>query len=128
MDPHQIVAQTGILLFAHGARDPAWRLPFEAMHESVREQNPQVPTTLAYLELMQPSFADGVTELVGQGVNAITVAPLFLAAGSHLKRDLPELVAQAKQAHAGLSFTVLPPLGEAQAIRTAVVNWLTATL
>ena len=29
----------GLLLFAHGARDPAWARPFEAIARRVRERN-----------------------------------------------------------------------------------------
>jgi sirohydrochlorin cobaltochelatase len=30
------MSRTGILLFAHGARDPNWALPFEAVAERLR--------------------------------------------------------------------------------------------
>ena len=44
----------GILLFAHGARDPAWARPFETIAARMREAAGGRPVALAYLELMEP--------------------------------------------------------------------------
>ena len=41
---------------------------------------------LAFLEMMQPALGDCVARLVRDGHTRITVAPLFLAQGGHLKR------------------------------------------
>ena len=35
---HPDMRRTGILLFAHGARDPQWALPFEAVATRLRQQ------------------------------------------------------------------------------------------
>ena len=48
----------GIVLFAHGARDPRWAAPFEAVALRVRAQRPDARVALAYLELMAPTLAD----------------------------------------------------------------------
>ena len=42
----------GLLLFAHGARDPAWARPFEAVAQRLRESRPQTPLVLAFLEFI----------------------------------------------------------------------------
>jgi len=47
---------TGLILFAHGARDPRWALPFEAVAARVRAQRPGVPVRLAFLEFMAPTL------------------------------------------------------------------------
>jgi sirohydrochlorin cobaltochelatase len=35
----------GLLLFAHGARDPNWARPFEAVLRMVREREPDTPVS-----------------------------------------------------------------------------------
>jgi lipopolysaccharide export system permease protein len=45
-----------IVLFAHGARDPRWAEPFEAVAARVRAAAPGCPVVLAFLELMTPSL------------------------------------------------------------------------
>lgn len=111
----------GLILFAHGSRDPAWAAPFESMRTRIVQAAPTVPCELAYLELMQPSFLQAVEKLVTAGVSHIRVLPVFLAVGKHLRVDLPELVEQALQVHTGLQFEVLPAAGESAALQNAVL-------
>jgi sirohydrochlorin cobaltochelatase len=109
-----------IVLFAHGARDPAWAQPFQAIANAMRERDPATPVTLAYLELMQPSLSEAVAGLVAHGARAVRVVPLFLGAGSHVRRDLPELLATLRAAHPGLTLDATPAIGESQAITRAI--------
>ena len=46
----------GLILFAHGARDPLWAEPFESLVDRVRTLTPATPVRLAFLELMQPDL------------------------------------------------------------------------
>ncbi len=110
------------LLFAHGSRDPAWALPFEAMRARVAAARPDAPCELAFLELMQPDFAAACAVLAAQGARTVRVLPVFLAAGKHLRVDLPELVLQAQAAHPAMQFEVLPPAGESAALQNAIVE------
>jgi sirohydrochlorin cobaltochelatase len=70
----------GLILFAHGARDPRWALPFEAVAARVRAARPGVPVRLAYLEFMAPSLPDAGAELARAGCTRIEVVPMFLGA------------------------------------------------
>ncbi len=67
---------TGILLFAHGSRDPNWKRPFESILAQTQEQA-SGPVALAFLESMQPDFAQGIASLVGNGANAIGEAAVI---------------------------------------------------
>jgi sirohydrochlorin cobaltochelatase len=114
----------GLILFAHGSRDAAWALPFEAILAKIQTISPDLPCGLAYLELMQPDFATQTAALVTQGVRHIRVLPVFLAIGKHLRIDLPAFVQHAITSHAalGLTFEVLPAAGETAMLQNAVVN------
>ena len=102
----------GIVLFAHGSRDPLWREPIEAVRERMAQQHPHLPVRCAYLELCEPDLARAVAELVAQGVNDITVVPMFLGTGRHAREDLPRLVADLRQSHPGVAFALQRPVGE----------------
>ena len=84
----------GILLFAHGARDPAWARPFETIAARMREAAGGRPVALAYLELMEPRLDAAAHALAAQGCTLITVVPLFLGAGGHVRRDLLQATLQ----------------------------------
>jgi len=43
-----------VILFAHGARDPAWALPFRALREALLVALPEGRVELAFLEIMEP--------------------------------------------------------------------------
>jgi len=102
----------GIVLFAHGSRDPLWRLPVEAVAARVRVLNPAVPVRCAYLELTAPDLPAAVAELVADGVGAIRILPLFLGVGRHAREDLPVLLVALRERHPTVTFSLLPAIGE----------------
>lgn len=113
---------TGILLFAHGSRDPQWRRPFESILNETQTQA-NGPVALAFLESMQPDFQSGINQLVARGAQTIRVVPLFLASGSHLRHDLPALIAQATITHPSVPITVATAIGETKDIQTAIARY-----
>lgn len=114
---------TGIILFAHGSRAPDWATPFEQIRTRVAAQRSDAPVMLAYLELMTPDFHSAVDELTRKSVERITVVPLFLASGGHLRHDLPRLVEEAIERHPQLRVRVLPPIGECDQLLDAIAQW-----
>lgn len=102
----------GLLLFAHGARDPRWAEPFEAVAARVRAQRPELAVRLAFLEFMQPELPQAAAELVAGGCRQIDVLPLFLGAGGHVRKDLPALIERLQAEHAGVRFTLHAAIGE----------------
>ena len=120
--------QSGILLFAHGARDPRWALPFEAVAERVREQAPNAPVRLSFLEFMSPNLLEAGTELAQAGCTKVAVVPLFLGSGGHVRKDLPVLMAQLAEAHAQVEWTLQQTVGETQAVIDAMAAAALASL
>lgn len=73
--------------------------------------------------MMEPRLESVIDQLAGDGVSSIHVLPLFLAAGAHTRRDLPELIDQAKMRWPQVQFSVSPALTDAQPMRDAIVSW-----
>jgi len=82
----------GLILMAHGARDPRWAQPFEQTAARLRELCPGQLVALAYLELMVPDLPVCGAQLAEAGCTRVDVLPLFLGAGGHVRKDLPALV------------------------------------
>jgi sirohydrochlorin cobaltochelatase len=114
----------GILLFAHGSPDPQWSEPFRDILARVRNAAPETRAELAFLDV-EPGFDAGVDALAESGASHIQVVPLFLARGGHLRRDLPRLVAAARQ-RTGLPITTADCLGESEDMRNAMAVWALA--
>ena len=118
--PDAAEGKPGLLLFAHGARDPRWALPFEAVAARCAAARGAGRVALAFLEFMTPGLVAGGTQLVAQGCSAVDVVPLFLGAGGHVRKDIPVLMAQLAAAHPQVRFTLRPAVGEAAAVIDAM--------
>ncbi len=116
----------GIVLFAHGSRDPEWARPFEAIREIVRQSRPEYPIELAYLDIMAPTLEQAVGSLVQEGALAITVFPLFMAQGGHLRQDLPRLLEAIRASHPRIPIGMEAAIGDAPGIQRAVAEWILA--
>lgn len=110
----------GIVLFAHGARDPRWAAPFEAVAARVRAQRPGIEVRLAYLDLMQPDLPTAGAELAAAGCGHVGVLPLFLGAGGHVREDLPRLLDALRNEYPDVRWVLHPPLGELPAFVDAM--------
>ncbi len=113
-------AADGLILFAHGARDMRWRTPFDRLAQMVEAQRPDLPMRLAFLEFMQPGLIDAGDQLVALGCRHVTVVPMFLGAGGHVRRDLPSLLDSLKQRHPGVQWSLRPAIGEADSVIDAM--------
>jgi sirohydrochlorin cobaltochelatase len=116
--------KSALVLFAHGARDAQWAEPFRAMQKAVAGKRPDLAVELAFLEIMQPALTDCIARLASNGHQRIVIAPLFLAQGGHLKKDLPRLLKELSAKHPNADISVLPPIGEVTELLNAISEWL----
>jgi len=103
---------SGLILFAHGARDPRWAAPFEAVAARIRSQRPGVEVRLAFLEFMSPDLAAAGAELARAGCTRVVVVPMFLGAGGHVRKDLPVRLDQLRAAWPAVRFGLQAAIGE----------------
>ena len=113
-------SNTGLLLFAHGARDPQWAIPFQAVARRCADQRGSHRVALAFLEFMTPDLVAGGAALVAQGCTTVDVVPLFLGAGGHVRKDIPVLMARLQAEHPAVRFRLRPAIGEAAAVVDAM--------
>jgi sirohydrochlorin cobaltochelatase len=126
----------GILLFAHGSRDPLWRGPIEAVATRIRADHPSLPVACAYLELCEPSLPQAAAQMISEldpelknATNSVAphahpdwassqkglkirIVPMFLGMGKHAREDLPEIAAELRAAHPQVDFEIAQTVGE----------------
>lgn len=113
---------TGTLLFAHGARDPEWARPFEAVLQTLHAARPECPAVLAFLEFMQPDMDTAGDRLVAAGCTSVALIPLFLGTGGHVRKDVPRLLQTLQQRHPGVQWSLQAPIGDHPLVRQAMVD------
>ena len=113
----------GIILFAHGSRDPLWSAPIEAVARRMRETAPAgVAVSCAYLAFTAPSLPQAAARLIAQGALSLTVWPMFLGMGRHAREDLPRLLAALRHAHPGVPITQAATIAEHPAVLDALAR------
>ena len=101
---------TGILLFAHGS-------PVEEANRVVRELAAKIEAAgpyryvrAAFLDGGQPDLSGAVKQAAEAGLQRLIVIPYFLTVGLHLRRDLPKLIAAAREKFPSLQIAVAQSL------------------
>jgi sirohydrochlorin cobaltochelatase len=112
----------GIVLFAHGSRDPLWRLPIEAVAKQIQALSPQTQVICAFLELTTPDLHTCVKTLSDSGLSHIAVVPMFLGIGKHAREDLPELMKQLEADYPHIEFDLRRAIGEEPSLTLAMAQ------
>lgn len=111
---------SALILFAHGARDPAWATPLLRVRDLIRAQAPDLRVELAFLEFMTPTLSECVADCRAGQIQRIQILPMFIAQGGHLKRELPEMVAQLRHQYPDLEIALAGPVGEMESVIQAM--------
>ena len=117
----------GIVLLAHGSRDPQWSKPFERLAADLAQRLPAAAIALAYLEHGAP-LRDAISQLTGQEVFSIRVVPVFLGQGGHVKEDLPRLLSAAGKEFPRARIRLDPPVGEQPPVIAAIAAFIAASI
>ena len=113
---------TAIILFAHGARDPAWANPLHRVQAAIRQRAGGVTVELAFLELMTPTLSECAAALVAGGAAKIIVQPMFIAQNGHLKREVPEMLALLRSTYPEVEFSLVGAIGENEIVIQAMAD------
>ncbi|MFY8085224.1 MAG: sirohydrochlorin chelatase [Rubrivivax sp.] len=111
-----------ILAFAHDARDPVRRRPFEAVAVHLRRFRPGAIVRPACLGLEGPTGrASGSGPLQTRG-GAVRVVPVFLGAGGPVCRHFPRLLATPSPQLPKVRWSLKQAMGQAQAVSGATAR------
>ncbi len=110
----------GLILFAHGAREPRWAEPFERLLRRIRVLRPELEVRLAFLEIMKPDLRESIAELIALDCTAIRIVPVFLGEGGHVRRDLPALMDELRLQYSDVSITATLAVGEEPGVLDAI--------
>ncbi len=102
-----------LLLVAHGSRVERANAEVAQLAERLREASGGrfEVVTHAFLEAAAPDIPTGIDVCVAQGAAQLWVLPYFLAAGRHVRDDIPAALDQARARHPGIAIYLREHLG-----------------
>ena len=109
-------------LIAHGSRraEANAELHFTANELQARGRYPVVQ--VSYLELAEPSIADGGAACVAAGATEVILLPFFLSPGKHVVDDLTAARDALGKQFPAVRFVLAEPLGRHPLILDALVD------
>ena len=101
-----------IVIVDHGSRKEAANAVVLELARAVQMRaGPGVRVAWAHMEGAEPLLSEAIDACVSQGALEVTVQPLFLVPGKHATRDIPELLAAARERHAQVRFELGQVIG-----------------
>lgn len=102
--------EIGLLLIAHGSRNAEANQDLYHVARGL-EQRGYTIVEPSFLELAEPTIAEGGRRCVERGARRVILVPYFLSAGVHARRDLGEARAALAEQFPQVDFRLADPLG-----------------
>jgi sirohydrochlorin ferrochelatase len=118
---------THLLVIAHGSRRAASNEEVKAVVSSLGEVQGGRFASIeaAFLELAEPSIEAGLATLAARGARHIVVMPYFLAAGSHVTQDIPEILGEFRAGHPDIRLTLKQHIGSSEGMGQLILDMAT---
>ncbi len=100
------------IMIAHGSKDAEANTAFEGFVTKFRKAYPKKYVEGAFLELAKPSISEVIERAALRGINEFFIIPLMVFPGRHVKKDIPEIIKQAKAKYPAVDFHYAGPLSE----------------
>ncbi len=101
-----------VILLGHGSKSAEAIDDFNYVVETIKEKSGNPLVYGAHMELAEPSLENLVSELHARGQNKFMIVPYFLFNGNHIKKDIPEIIAQLESKYADLDIIFGTPIGK----------------
>ena len=116
-----------ILVVGHGSRREEANEDVRQAARRIAEQGQFPLVKAAFLEIAQPTIAEGFAELVRLGAKHVIVHPYFLSPGRHTRGDIPVEVRAAASRHTGISYQITEPLAAHRLVIEASIERIRET-
>lgn len=113
-----------LLVVAHGSRKKESNDEILKRAAELNDTNDSPFDTVlcAFNQFSGPTVDEQISKLAALHVNEITVLPYFIAAGSHVTKDIPELVEQAREKYPAIRFHISPHIGAFKGINHLIID------
>lgn len=103
--------ERALLVVGHGSRSEDAVAVFRQIVDEIRSRGVFTHVEGAHMELAQPGIEETVKLLADKNIREIIIAPYFLYEGVHLKKDIPDIIAQLVADYPEIEFKMAKPIG-----------------
>jgi sirohydrochlorin cobaltochelatase len=103
--------KTAIVLIGHGSRNPAGNDEFLAFCDRLAARRTDRTFVPCFIEFHDVLVADGIDRAVALGAGRIVAVPVILLAAGHVKIEIPEILAEARERHPGVEIAYARNIG-----------------
>jgi precorrin-8X/cobalt-precorrin-8 methylmutase len=82
----------GLIVIGHGSKLPHNRENLEKLADILRKRSKFKTVEISFMVRNKPTIPEAIESLAKKGVSKIVLIPVFLAAGVHTTREIPELI------------------------------------
>ncbi len=82
----------GLIIIGHGSKLPHNRENLEKLADILRKRSKFKTVEISFMVRNKPTIPEAIESLAKKGVSKIVLIPVFLAAGVHTTREIPELI------------------------------------
>jgi len=113
-----------LIIAAHGSRKKESNFEVASLTERLSQKATGSFDIVdhAFLQFAEPLLEHKIEELVQKGAKKIVVFPFFIASGSHILVDIPELIKKIKKTNPNVDFKVTRHLGKIDAIEDIILR------
>ena len=76
----------------------------------------------AFIQFTEPLLPDEIEKLADRNAEKIIVFPYFIGAGSHVMKDIPDIIYDASEAYPDIRFSVTAHIGGLDGIEHLIVD------
>jgi len=114
--------KTALLLMAHGSRIPEANDAVREIAAMVKKMTGYEIVEVSFREMHLPNIQQGIDTCVARGAERVLLMPYFLFIGAHVREDLPEEMAQARERYPQVEFAMGNHLGVHRKLAEVVVD------
>jgi len=103
--------KTALLLIAHGSRRAEANEDLEWIAAEVRKSGQFAFVQTSFLELAEPTIAEGGSRCIEQGIECVIMLPYFLSPGVHARDDMKKEREELAARFPEVEFQLAEPLG-----------------
>ena len=124
------MSKIGFLLVGHGSKLPYNMQLIENTAKLIADREEDYIVKVGFMEFNEPSIPEALETFRTEDIEMLQVVPLFLARGTHIDKDIPEILGMEEGGHKGtfklqdkeIPLVFAAPIGENEMLADLMVS------